>query len=231
MGTVAVTGVAVLSFGCSTVPRDFSITDEETRNAIALCNGGYGASYAAALRTMWIERNGELVAGGELGQVEQGQNPFVISDLSGANAVVMYNTYVECVSQSRQALPTEQTTNHQSGQTGTGTGTEQVGSEDMELRCFDGQYRVDGPQGYTSQINYSCLIRNNTRDIKYCKLLSACVVKDRRTGRFLVRHESEILSFSILSGRVEEQSGEVRCGIPDRSASYADIERTLMCSN
>ena len=212
----------VLASGCATVPRNFSITDDETRNAIALCNGGYGASYAVALRTMWIERNGELVAGGELGQIEQGQNPFVISDLSGAAAVAMYNTYVGCVSQSRQPLPSDQTDSRQ---------TEQAGGEDMELRCSPTLYRVNGPRGTNTQINYSCLIRNNTQDHKYCKLLSACVVKDTTTGHVLVHHESEVLSFSITSGRVEDQSGEVRCNVPDRTTLYADVEHTLMCSN
>lgn len=196
--------------GCTTIPQGVqAITDEFTLNAIALCSGGYGASYAAALRTRWIERNGELVLGGELGQIQQGQNPFIISDLSGLDAVEMYNTYTECI--------------RQRGESSGGLDTQ---DNDVSYSCYDAWYTLRSAQrGFNYGSEYVCLVKNNSNTQRNCKLLSTWVVKSRSTDNILGRHGIEVLDFSLRSGSVDDKSGLVGCRILDLETQSADIEQ------
>lgn len=90
---VVVVACCALISGCSARSQ----LDPTVMNDIAACTGGYNVSRAALaeIRAEFLNRSGTIISSDEL--TEKGVSAFAFGELQGADAAVMYNTYVQCM--------------------------------------------------------------------------------------------------------------------------------------
>ena len=79
--------------------------DPTVMNDIAACTGGYSTSRStvAEIRAEALDRSGKLISSDEL--TERGESAFAFGELNGADAVDMYNRYVQCMNERQMDAP------------------------------------------------------------------------------------------------------------------------------
>ena len=83
--------------------------DPTVMNDIAACTGRYNVSRdtLAEIRAEFMNRSGTIISSDEL--TEGGASAFAFGEVHGADAVAMYNTYVQCMNtRQQQASPPEE---------------------------------------------------------------------------------------------------------------------------
>ena len=190
----------------------------DTRHAIALCSGGYEQSVAADLVAAWRERQGIEISAGT-SQSAQGVAIFKVGNITGAEAVQMYNTYVDCVRDEAARAASE----------------EDGGRESTNVRILKCGSEWGGASwwfsGYAWQAKYTCLVRNYDDTARHCNLWTACVLRNRESRRIRATHEVEVLPFDIARRSHLNVDGRVRCNDFTTSSQIVSLDRRLACDD